>query len=108
MTDHIPAPLTDLDLAIGSGRVVTRDARDAAVATAVERAERKAAAELHRLRDLLEISAADRVTQVLLTLRQVTHPRGGTHDVDCWQRHARCLANRIYDLLDGETPGPTR
>ncbi|SCL32088.1 hypothetical protein GA0070616_4385 [Micromonospora nigra] len=100
----VPQVPTDLENAIAGGRYVSRDYHQHSIAYAREEEQRKAAAAINRLKGLLEIANADRVARVCATLRQVTRQRTGKHGPDCWQRHARCLADRIYDLLDGNDP----
>jgi hypothetical protein len=101
----VPAPLpavSELQAAIGAGRVYTRDYHEHTLAVAVENEQRRAAAMEYRLRGLLELAHGDLVARVVAAINQVPAGSSGLkHTGDCWQRHASCLADRIRALLDG-------
>lgn len=94
---------SDLELAIGAGRVVTREYHNQAVEFAVETEQRKAASREYRLRVLLDLANADRVAQLIADLGKVSAGSPSLkHTPDCWQRHAGCLAARLRSVLDGK------
>lgn len=100
------APTDPLKIALSRGEVLHKEHHQQAVEIAVEAAERKSKATIHRLRTLLKLADGERVAGVLKALNQVPAPsRTGKHDDTCWQRHTGCLANHLRDIFDAEGAG---